>query len=174
MRAFPLGAALGTALVLSGVLPLEARAQNKPRAAAPAVPLPADAFKRLKSGDPAQVRTALDDVRLSGRDGAPAAKTIVDLLAQGLPPVLTQAAIETLGDTQSPAGSEMLAWYGRHRDVGLRRAAIGALAKMRGAVPARALRTSRSVAPPTGSISRPRVPTWTAVTSPGSACRSVS
>ena len=145
MRAFPLGAALGGVLVLWGTLPLEARAQNKPRPGfVAAVPLPADAIKRLKSGDPAQVQTALDDVRLSGKDGAPAAKTIVDVLDRGLSPAMTLAAIATLGDTQSPAANEALAWYARHRDVGFRRAAVTALGKLRGAVPARALRNALS------------------------------
>jgi hypothetical protein len=145
MRAFPLGAALGAALAFTGALPLEARAQNKPRpGAAVAVPLPADAIKRLKSADAAQVQGALDDVRMSGRDGAPAAKTIVDVLDRGLSPALTLAAIETLGDTQSPAADEALAWYARHRDVGIRRAAITALGKLRGAVPAHALRGALS------------------------------
>ena len=145
MRAFPLGAALGAALALSGVLPLEARAQNKPRpGAAVAVPLPADAIKRLKSGDPAQIQGALDDVRLSGTAGAAAAKTVVDVLDRGLPPALTLAAIATLGDTQSPVANEALAWYARHRDVGFRRAAITALGKLHGAVPAHALRNALS------------------------------
>jgi hypothetical protein len=145
MRAFPLGAALGAALALSGMLPLEARAQNKSRpGAVAAVPLPADAIKRLKSGDPAQVQGALDDVRLCGTGGAPAAKTIVDVLDRGLPPELTLSAIATLGDTQSPAANEALAWYARHRDIGFRRAAITALGKLHGPVPARALRNALS------------------------------
>ena len=145
MRAFPLGAALGAALAFTGALPLEARAQNKPRpGAVVAVPLPADAIKRLKSAEAAQVQGALDDVRMSGRDGAPAAKTIVDVLNRGLSPALTLAAIETLGDTQSPVANEALAWYARHRDAGIRRAAITALGKLRGAVPAHALRTALS------------------------------
>jgi hypothetical protein len=145
MRAFPLGAALGAALAFTGALPLEARAQNKPRpGAVVAVPLPADAIKRLKSADATQIQGALDDVRMSGRDGAPAAKTIVDVLDRGLSPALTLAAIETLGDTQSPFANEALAWYARHRDVGIRRAAIAALGKLRGAVPAHALRGALS------------------------------
>ena len=144
MRAFPLGAALGAVLVVSGMLPYEARAQNKPRPGVAAVPLPADALKRLKSDDLAKVQGALDDVRMSGKDGAPVAKAIVDRLNRGLPPALTLAAIETLGDTQAPAANEALAWYARHRDVGFRRAAIGALGKLQGAVPARALRNALS------------------------------
>jgi hypothetical protein len=145
MRAFPLGAALGAALAFTGALPLEARAQNKPRpGAVAAVALPVDAIKRLKSADAAQVQGALDDVRMSGRDGAPAAKTIVDVLDRGLSPALTLAAIETLGDTQSPVANEALAWYARHREVGIRRAAITALGKLHGAVPAHALRGALS------------------------------
>jgi HEAT repeat protein len=109
-----------------------------------AVPLPGDAIKRLKSGDPAQVKSALDDVRISAKAGAAAVPTIVDLLERGMPAPLTQAAIETLADTESEPGSVALAWYARHRDTGLRRAAVQALARTRGAVAVKTLRVALS------------------------------
>ena len=87
-------------------------------AAPAAIPLPADAMKRLKSGDLAQVKTALDDVRVSARAGSAAVPVIVDLLKQGLPPSLAQSAVETLGETNSEAGSEVLGWYAHQRNVG--------------------------------------------------------
>jgi HEAT repeat protein len=109
-----------------------------------AIPLPADAVKRLKSGDLAQVKTALDDVRVSARAGSAAVPVIVDLLKQGLPPSLAQSAVETLGETNSEAGSEILGWYAHHRNVVLRRAAVEALGKTRGAIAIKALRAALS------------------------------
>jgi hypothetical protein len=108
------------------------------------IPLPADALKRLKSGDPAQIKSALDDVRVSARAGAPAVPAIADLLRQGLPAALTQTAIETLGETGNDAGSEVLATYAHQRALALRRAAVEALGKTRGPVAIKALRAALS------------------------------
>jgi HEAT repeat protein len=108
------------------------------------IPLAADAVKRLRSDDPAQVKGALDEVRTSGRAGASAAPVIVELLAEGLTPSLTQAAIDTLGDTESEAGSTALAWYAEHRNVELRRSAVQALSRTRGPVAVKALRQALS------------------------------
>jgi hypothetical protein len=104
----------------------------------------ADAVKRLKSGDTTQVGAALDDVRIAGKAGAPAVPAIVDLLARGLPPDLTQSAVDTLGDTESEAATPALAWYARHRNVAVRRGAIQALTRTRGPVAVRALRAGLS------------------------------
>jgi HEAT repeat protein len=141
---------LGAALVLltpraaSGEQP-KGKAAGAADAAPPLViPLPPDAIKRLKSGDLAQVKTALDDVRVSGRAGSAAVPAIVDLLKQGLPPSLSQAAIETLGETNSEAGSEVLGWYAHHRNLALRHAAVEALGKTRGAIAVKALRAALS------------------------------
>ena len=147
-------------LALVSIATHVATAQDKPKpAAAPGssggapapageapktVPLPADATKRLKSGDQTQIKSALDDVRMSAKAGAPAVPAIVDLLKQGLPTPLTQAAIETLGDTESDQGSEVLAWYAHHRNTSIRRAAVQALAKTRGAAAVKALRAALS------------------------------
>lgn len=145
MRSNPCAIALLGAVAL--VLPA-ARAHAKPPAAAAeapkAVPLPADAIKRLKSGDPGQIKSALDDVRMSGKAGAPAVSAIAELLGKGLPPPLTVAAIETLGDTESESASEALSWYVRHRTVSIRRAAVTALARTRGAAAVKALRSGLS------------------------------
>jgi len=105
---------------------------------------PTDVLHRLKSGDDAAIKDALDEVRTAGKAGAAAVPVIVDLLRSGLPPSLTRAALETLGDTESPSASEVMAWYARHRDVTLRRAAVEALAKTRGAAATRALRAALS------------------------------
>jgi HEAT repeats len=148
MRASPLAAALVAAVAL--ILPFEAHAQKpKPKAAAEgggpaAVPLAPDALKRLKSGDLAQIKSALDDVRMSARGGAAAVPAIVDLLKQGLPTSLTQAAIETLGDTANEAATEVLSGYSHQRNLALRRAAVEALGKTRGAIAVKTLRASLS------------------------------
>jgi HEAT repeat protein len=122
-------------------------AQAKPNPAEPgprAIPLPADAIKRLRSGDADQIKGALDDVRTSGKAGAPAASAIAELLEQGLSPSLAQAAIDTLADTEAEAGSGALSVYAHHRNVQLRRSAVQALAKTRGAVAVQALRAALS------------------------------
>jgi HEAT repeat protein len=112
------------------------------------VPLPPDALKRLKSSDPALVKTALDDVRVSGRAGAAAVPAIVERLRTGLSPELTQEAIETLGDTENEAAGEILATYARHRNVEVRRSAVEALAKAKGTTAIVALRTALSDSDP--------------------------
>jgi hypothetical protein len=108
----------------------------------------ADVLNRLRSGDNASIKGALDDVRMAGRNGAAAVPGIVELLRAGLPANLTLAALQTIGDTESAAASEVVAWYARHRDVALRRAAVEALAKVRGAAASKALRAALSDSDP--------------------------
>jgi hypothetical protein len=119
-----------------------AQARLKPASAdlSRAVPLPSDAIKRLKSGDPTQIASALDDARVSGKGGAQAVPVIVDLLERGLPPDLTEAAVATLGDTDSEAATPVLSWYARHRDAVVRRQAIQSLAHTGGVVAIKTLR----------------------------------
>jgi len=109
-----------------------------------AVGISPDVVKKLRSGDPAQIKAALDDVRMAGKGGAGAASAIAELLQKGLDAALTQAAIETLGDTEAEVGSEALAWYTHHRNVAFRRAAVAALVKTKGATAIRALRAAMS------------------------------
>jgi HEAT repeat protein len=146
MRRIPCAMALLGAIVLA--LPA-APARAKPAAAGAAdvpkaVPLPADAIKRLKSGDQGQIKSALDDTRMSAKAGAPAVPAIVELLQRGLTPPLTVAAIETLGDTESAGASDALSWYARHRTTSIRRAAVTALARTGGAPAVKALRAALS------------------------------
>src|SRR5580658_629800 len=112
------------------------------------IPLPPDAVARLKSSDAQQIESALGDVRVSGRGGAPAVPAVVELLRRGLPEALTKAAIETLGDTQNEAGSEVVAWYTRDRSPLVRQSAVGALAKLKGNVATKALRAALSDSDP--------------------------
>ncbi len=136
--------ALLTPFVASGEQPKPKPAGTADFSAPLAVALPADAVKRLKSGDLAQIKSALDDVRVSGRAGGAAVPAIVDLLKQGLPPSLSQAALETLGETTSEAATEVLGWYAHQRNLALRRAAVEALGKTHGAVAIKALRAALS------------------------------
>jgi HEAT repeat protein len=138
-------AALAALVLLAPTARGQARGKAAPPVpTAPAVRLPPDTLKRLKSGDPAQIKSALDDVRTAGRAGAPAVAAIVDLLRLGLSPALTLAAIETLGDTESEAASETVVWYTHHRNAEIRRAAVATLAKTGGAPSTRALRAALS------------------------------
>jgi HEAT repeat protein len=137
------------AVYLAGALVLVSapgRAQDtdaKPAAPAVAAPLlPQDVAKRLKSGDAVQIKSALDDVRIAGRGGAAAVPAIAQLLREGLSPTLTQAALDTLADTENEAASDVLASYARHRNTALRRSAVVALAKTGGPVAAKALRAA--------------------------------
>jgi hypothetical protein len=139
------------AVILASLLPsrpahAEGKAKNPPPAVETTVAahLPADVLARLKSGDPARIQSALDDVRMAGKGGAPAVPAIVGLLEQGLSLPLTQAAIDTLGDTESQAASTILALYARHRALPVRKAAVQALAKTRGPAAVKALRAALS------------------------------
>jgi HEAT repeat protein len=145
MRSIPCAIALSGAIVLAlPATPADAKPTADAAEAPKAVPLPADAIKRLKSGDAGQIKSALDDVRTSAKAGAPAVPAIIELLEKGLSPPLTVAAIETLGDTESEGASEALSWYARHRTVSIRRAAVTALARTRGAAAVKALRVALS------------------------------
>ncbi len=132
-------------LLALAVVPAGANGQPRKKPAGPAAAaLPRDTIKRLKSGDQAQVKSALDDVRMSAKDGAAAVPAVAELLKQGLPRALTITAIETLGDTENEGASEALGWYARHRDPGIRRAAVTALGRTRGPAAAKTLRAALS------------------------------
>lgn len=137
-------ALLGAIALVLPAAPAQAKPSGAATSAPGAIPLPPDAIKRLKSGDPNQIKSALDDARMSGKAGAPAVPTIVELLEKGLSPPLTVSAIETLGDIQNEGASEALSWYAHHRTVSIRRAAVTALANTRGAAAIKALRAALS------------------------------
>jgi HEAT repeat protein len=150
MRVPGFAAWLGAAVALSWARPAGAQKVTEGGAAGGAstasapVAQPTDWSRRLASGDNRQIKTALDDLRLEGRGGAVAIPAIVDLLRRGLPPALTKAAIETLGDTESDTASDTIAWYTRHRNAVVRRAAVEALAKTRGPGAAKTLEAALS------------------------------
>jgi len=139
------------AAVLAALVAPPAGAQKgpkpKPKSASlaePQVTLPPDVGARLASGDDAQVRSALDDVRLVGKGAAHAVPAVVDLLKRGVNASLAEAALDTLGDVESEASSEVVSWYALHRAASVRRAAVRALARTRGAVAANTLRRALS------------------------------
>ena len=146
MRLRVFAAATPAALaLLVGAAPAHARPAGGAAVDAPQViPLPADTLKRLKSGDPAQIKSALDDVRVAARAAAAAVPVVAELLQRGLPEALTQEAIDAIGDTESEAGAAAVAWYTRDRSPAIRRAAVSALARTRGSAAVAALRASLS------------------------------
>jgi HEAT repeat protein len=85
---------------------------------------------------------------MAGKNGARLAPAIAELLQKGLTRELTEAAIDTLGDTEAEAGSAAIAPYARHRNVKVRQASVKALAKTKGAVAIKALRGALSDSDP--------------------------
>ncbi len=98
------------------------------------------AVQKLRSGDEAQIRAGLDDLRMAGSGAAAGALAVADLLSRGLAEPLTIQAIDTLGDLESESGSAALAQYATHRTLAVRRAAVKALTRTKGAGAAQALR----------------------------------
>jgi HEAT repeat protein len=101
-------------------------------------------LEKLRSGDPAQIKAALDDVRMAGKSAQAAAPVIADLLEKGLAPDLTLAAMETLADVESDAASPAVAWYASHRTLAIRLAAVRTLVRTRGPVAVKTLRHALS------------------------------
>ncbi len=127
--------------------PPAAAAAPRKEAKAPAVDV-APAVKKLESGEEEQIRSALDDLRIAGPGASAAGPAIAKALARGLTLALTESAIETLADLEAEAGSPVLAQYVQHRNLKIRRAAVKALARTKGAAAATALRRALSDADP--------------------------
>ncbi len=136
---------------LLGLVALDANAQGAKPKPGPAVVAVGPAFamthavaQKLRSGDEAQVRAVLDDIRLAGRAAHAAAPVVAEILQRGLSAGLTEAALDTLGDVEAETASSSVAMYTSHRNVALRRAAVKALIKTKGPVAVRALRHALS------------------------------
>jgi HEAT repeat protein len=120
-------------------------AKDKKPAVAAAAPVDVKPIvAKLKTGDEAQIKDALDEARLAGPGGAAAAPVVAEILTHGLSLPLTQAAIETLGDLESDTGSTALAQYTAHRNAKVRRAAVKALTRTKGAAAGTALKRALS------------------------------
>jgi hypothetical protein len=139
----PMLAAALLAASLAHAADTKGAGKKKPAAAETAGAVPPGVLDRLRSGDAAQIKAALDDVRMAGKGAAGAGPAIAELLQRGLPSELTTAAIETLGDVESESASPALAWYAVHRTPGVRQAAVKALIKTKGAAAEAALRHAR-------------------------------
>lgn len=122
--------------------PADKKDAKKPAAAAPIDVKPIVA--KLKTGEEAQIKDALDEARLAGPGGAAAAPAVAEVLTRGLSLPLTQSAIETLGDLESDTGSAALALYASHRNAKVRRAAVKALTRTKGAAAPPALKRALS------------------------------
>lgn len=116
----------------------------KKGAAEPTAQLAPGTIDKLRSGDEASIKAALDDVRTAGKGGQSAAAPIAELLDRGLPGELTVAAIDTLGDVEVESSSKTLAWYAVHRNAAIRQAAVKALARTKGPAAVSALRRALS------------------------------
>jgi hypothetical protein len=118
------------------------RVSSAPPTAAPTLsPGVAD---KLKSNDPEQIKAALDEARMAGKGAARVVPLVVDLLQRGVSYPLTVAALDALGDAEAESSSAVIAWYTRHRNLDVRRAAVKALVHTKGAVAAKTLRAALS------------------------------
>lgn len=140
-------------LLIAAAASGDARAQGaKPKtAAAPAAPpfvLTPALTAKLKSTDEAQIKSALDDIRLAGKPAQSAAPLVADLLQRGTTTTLAEAALDTLGDLEAEVASPAVATYLSHRTVELRRAAVKALLKTKGPAAVKALRHALSDSDP--------------------------
>ncbi len=118
-----------------------------PGSASPApivVKLSGDTAQKLKSDDGEQIKAALDEARMAGKGATSVAPLVALLLQKGVPYPLAEAALDTLGDIESESSSPVIAWYARHRNQAVRRAAVKALVHTRGAIASKTLRTALS------------------------------
>ena len=142
MRAHKFGVGLGAgAIVLSaaGAFGQGKVADPKPSAAASSA-----MAQKLKSNDEAQVKGALDDVRMAGKPAASNAPLIGELLDKGLSLSLTVPALETLADLEVEATSASIAPYVLHRNLKVRQTAAKALVRTKGPVAVKTLRHALS------------------------------
>ncbi|MFO0672026.1 MAG: HEAT repeat domain-containing protein [Polyangiaceae bacterium] len=96
--------------------------------------------QKLKSEDPAEIRGALDEVRVAGRSASHLAGDVAALLDRGVSRALTEAALETLGDLEVESVATSIVPYTMHRDVKIRRLAVSTLVRCKGPVAVRTLR----------------------------------
>jgi HEAT repeat protein len=120
-----------------------ARARAKPPAA-PAIALSPDVVQKLKSNDTAQVKGALDEVRMAGKGAASVAPEVAGLLDRGVTAPLAIDVLDTLADLEVDSTNASIVPYLMHRNVKVRQAAAKALVHTKGPAAAKALRKSLS------------------------------
>jgi hypothetical protein len=136
MRAGKKGIVVAVVLVglaVSAVAASQPPPEAKPAPAAPKTIDVKPLVTKIKTGEEGPMKEAFDELRIAGTGGAAAAPAIAEALSRGLSLDLTRAAIETLGDLESDAGSAAVARYTVHRNLQIRRAAVKALVRTKGA-----------------------------------------
>lgn len=137
------------ALAVLAAARTDAHAQPKPaKPAGAVVSVAPELGKKLKSEDPNELRAALDEIRIAGRSASHLSGDVASLLDRGVSRVLTEAALETLADLEVESVGPAVAPYAAHRDVKIRRLAVQALARCKGALAVRTLRQRLSDADP--------------------------
>src|SRR6185369_1163088 len=100
--------------------------------------------EKLKSANPGELESGLNEAKSAGKGAAPVAPVIEDLLRRGAPGELTSLALDALGAIGSEASSSALAPYGRHRKADIRKKALTALSHTGGGLAATNLRAALS------------------------------
>ena len=88
-------------------------------------------LEKLASKSDADVQSALDTLRLAGPGAVAAAPAVAALLDRGAHVDLTVLALNTLGELGPSDTAAAVIPYTGHRDLGIRRAAVTALGKLR-------------------------------------------
>ena len=127
------------AIVLGQALP--APAQAKPKTSQKSVDV-AKIKAALESGDEQRMLDALETVAAAGDAGKAAAPPIEGLLRRGASVKVLVRAIDVCGALKQESSSAALAPYYRHRVPDVRRAAVKALLKTKGAAAVKALRSA--------------------------------
>lgn len=137
---------ISLALLLAALLAPAEGAAQKPKKEAKTEPAMdvGPSVAKVRSGDEAQIREGLEEIRIAGPGGAAAAPAVAEALSRGLSLSLTEAALETLADLEAEAGSPAIAPYTRHRNLKVRRAAVKALTRTKGPAAVPALRAALS------------------------------
>jgi len=88
--------------------------------------------EKLKSTKVPDIRSALEEIKSAGKDGAPLAAEVESLLRSGPDVELAKTALETLGSIGVASSSAAMRPYARHRKQELRLAAAKALMRTGG------------------------------------------
>ena len=98
----------------------------------------------LSSAEPERLREGFAAVKAAGKDASPVLPLLVRLLGRGLSGELTKDALSATAAVGDPSSSAEIARYAKHRDADIRRSALAALLKTRGAAAVPAMRAALS------------------------------
>ncbi len=148
-RAIVASAAIAFATAPIAVPSAEAAPAARKTAARPAPKIDlAPIEAQLRSREASSLRAGLAAARDAGQAASPVAPSVQALLADGLPADLAIEALQTLAVIGSEAHAKVVVPYAHHRDAKLRRKALEALTRLRGAQAAATLRHRMSDADP--------------------------